>query len=150
VPKASRLCKNQFLRFCHSHESGNPVYVRRVWIPAGVHPVLDTGREWQTKPAPNRRQCPNFEYTSPLPDKSSSGLRVLDAESPKESDCVKSPMRCHPRERGNPYHANIGWISTFVGMTITEVLVFTQPGSFGYDLTLIDSSQLKLGYFQAG
>ena len=34
-------------------------------------------------------------------------------EPPKESDCVKSPMRCHPRERGDPYHANIDWIPTF-------------------------------------
>ena len=41
LAKPSRLCKNQHLRFCHSHESGsktrlgeNPVYVRRVWIPA--------------------------------------------------------------------------------------------------------------------
>ena len=44
-------------------------------------------------------------------------------------------MRCHPRERGDPYHANIGWIPTFVGMTTEEVLVFTQFESFGDSAT---------------
>ena len=47
------------------------------------------------------------------------------------SDCVKSPLRCHPRESGDPYPANINWIPTFVGMTKPEVLVFTQSDSFG-------------------
>jgi hypothetical protein len=54
-------------------------------------------------------------------------------------------MRCHPRERGDPYHANIGWIPTFVGMTIAEVLVFIQSESFGHDVALIDPYRLKLG-----
>jgi hypothetical protein len=46
---------------------------------------------------------------------------------PKDSDCVKSPLRCHPRESGDPYPANINWIlaesslrPTFVGMTKPE------------------------------
>ena len=74
------------------------------------------------------RWRPDFDYVSSLPTSWDRGLKALDAESPKDSDCVKSPMRCHPRERGDPYHANIAWIPTFVGMTIAEVLVFTQSG----------------------
>ena len=29
---------------------------------------------------------------------------------PKQTDCVKSPLRCHPRESGDPSPANINWI----------------------------------------
>jgi len=39
-------------------------------------------------------------------------------------DCVKNPLRCHPRESGDPNPANINWIPTFVGMTKPEVLGF--------------------------
>jgi hypothetical protein len=45
----------------------------------------------------------------------------------RNPDCVKSPLRCHPRESGDPYLANINWIlaesslrPTFVGMTKLE------------------------------
>jgi hypothetical protein len=37
--------------------------------------------------------------------------------SPRDGDCVKSPLRCHPRESGDPYLSSINWIPTFVGMT---------------------------------
>jgi hypothetical protein len=66
-------------------------------------------------------------------------------------------MRCHPRERGDPYHANIGWIPTFVGMTIAKVLVFTQSvlvgtacpafleGSYAADFSFKDNqTRLKM------
>ena len=43
-----------------------------------------------------------------------------------EPDCVKSLLKCHPRESGDPYSPNLTWIPTFVGMTIAEVDVFTQ------------------------
>ena len=30
--------------------------------------------------------------------------------SQRDGDCVKSPLRCHPRESGDPYPSNINWI----------------------------------------
>ena len=69
-----------------------------------------------------------FKLKKGIPQTGDSHISLI--HPPKESDCVKSPLRCHPRplgKSGDPYPANINWIlaesslrPAFVGMTKPE------------------------------
>jgi hypothetical protein len=97
-----RPCKNQHLRYRHSHESGNPAHVGSVWIPAfaGMTP------QW-TFHTLSRKESnfkPEFSVCSPV---WVSGRKSKSATTrPIVSDPCRYNGEIVSREKKNPLPAN--------------------------------------------